>query len=262
LLFDLGNTLVRYWERHEFPGLLRSGIVGVREHLERKGLLTISPEVMWRNVEAEDHGRPDHRVRPLEGRLARIFQLDAAVCSEPLLEAICARFLAPMFARGSLYEDAIPTLDKARARGLRTAIVSNTPWGSPAKLWRAEVERLGLSEHVDVLVFCSEVGWRKPARQIFVHTLERLQVPAERCLFVGDDPRWDLVGPRALGMQALLIDRWGTAHESSEPAISSLGELWERIDWRLVSLNAAQRSEESPVSAMSLDLHRDSSLRC
>ena len=35
---------------------------------------------------------------------------------------------------------------------------------------------------------------------------QRLQVPAERCLFVGDDPRWDLVGPRALGMQ----DRWGT----------------------------------------------------
>ena len=32
VLFDLGNTLVRYWERHEFPGLLCTGIAAVREH--------------------------------------------------------------------------------------------------------------------------------------------------------------------------------------------------------------------------------------
>jgi putative hydrolase of the HAD superfamily len=234
LLFDLGNTLVRYWERHGFPGLLRSGILGVREHLKDRGLLTVSPDVMWRGVEAEDHGLPDHRVRPLEGRLIRIFELDAEVCSEALLEAMCARFLAPMLERGSLYEDAIPTLEAARAKGLRAAIISNTPWGSPAKLWRAEVTRLGLTEHVDRVVFCSEVGWRKPARQVFEYVLERLQVQARHCVFVGDDPRWDLVGPRALGMQAVLIDRWGTPAASPEPAISSLSELWERVDWSLV----------------------------
>jgi putative hydrolase of the HAD superfamily len=236
LLFDLGNTLVRYWERHEFPGLLRTGIDAVRSYLDERGLLAVAPEVMWRHVESEDHGRPDHRVRPLEGRLARIFELDQASYSEAMLEAMCARFLAAMLARGSLYEDAIPTLQAARGRGLHTAVVSNTPWGSPAKLWRVEVERLGLRPHVDVVVFCSEVGWRKPARQIFEYTLERLDVPPERCVFVGDDPRWDLVGPRALGMQAVLIDRWGTADASSEPAIAHLGQLWDRIDWRLLGI--------------------------
>jgi len=230
VLFDLGNTLVRYWERHEFPGLLCTGIAAVRDLLDREELLAVSEEAMWRGVKAEDRGRPDHRVRPLEGRLARIFELDAAVCSEALLESMCARFLAPMHARGCLYEDAIPTLQAARGKGWRTAIVSNTPWGSPAKPWRAEVERLGLAEQVDAVVFCSEAGWRKPARQIFDYTLARLQVRPERSVFVGDDPRWDLAGPRALGMQAVLIDRWGTHDETSEPAISSLDELWERID--------------------------------
>lgn len=231
LLFDLGNTLVRYWERHEFPGLLRTGIEGVRDLLAEQGLLAVSAEAMWRSVEAEDYGLPDHRVRPLEGRLSRIFELDAMVCTEPLLEEMCARFLAPMFARGSLYEDAVPTLEAAWERGLRTAIVSNAPWGSPAKLWQTEVTRLGLSEHVDVVVFCSEAGWRKPARQIFDYALARLLVPPERCVFVGDDPRWDLVGPWALGMQAILIDRWGAEGQQCEPAISNLGELWDRIDW-------------------------------
>ena len=240
VLFDLGNTLVRYWERHEFPGLLRSGIAAVRGYVDEQGLLRVPAEVMWRNVEAEDHGTPDHRVRPLEGRLVRIFDLDAAICTESLLETMCALFLAPMFARGSLYEDAIPTLEAARAKGLRTAIVSNAPWGSPAKLWRAEVARLGLSEHADVVVFCSEAGWRKPARQIFEYTLERLQVKPGQCVFVGDDPRWDLVGPRALGMQAVLIDRWGTLQDSPEPAISSLSELCDRVDWRLLGLSSGR----------------------
>ena len=240
LLFDLGNTLVRYWERHEFPGLLRTGIAAVRGYLDGRGLLNVAPDVMWRHVEAEDHGRPDHRVRPLKGRLARIFELDESTCSEALLDEMCARFLAPVFARGSLYEDAIPTLRAARDRGLRTAIVSNTPWGSPAKLWRAEVKRLGLGPYVDVVVFCSEAGWRKPARQIFEYTLERLGVQAERCVFVGDDPRWDLAGPRALGMQAVLIDRRGTADASPGPAIAHLDALWGRIDWGL--LDASHRS--------------------
>jgi putative hydrolase of the HAD superfamily len=238
LLFDLGNTLVRYWERHEFPGLLHAGIDGVRDLLAEQGLLAVLPEAIWHSVEAEDYGLPDHRVHPLEGRLARIFELDAEVCTELLLEAMCARFLAPMFARGRLYEDAIPTLQEARSRGLRTAIISNAPWGSPAKLWQAEIRRLGLSEHVDVVVFCSEVGWRKPARQIFDHALARLQVPPERCVFVGDDPRWDLVGPRALGMQAVLIDRWGTAGASDEPVISNLSELWGRIDGSVCGLES------------------------
>lgn len=230
LLFDLGNTLVRYWERHEYPDLLRRAILNVRDDLEERGVLALSCDVMWRNVQAENYEWPDHRVRPLRGRLSRIFQLPTEVCSASLLEALCARFLAPMFARGSVYEDVVPTLQAARAKGLRTAIVSNTPWGSPAKLWRAEIERLGLGEHADLAVFCSEVGWRKPARQIFDHTLERLQVQAHECVFVGDDPRWDLVGPRALGMQAVLIDRWGALDASSEPAISNLNELWERVE--------------------------------
>jgi FMN phosphatase YigB (HAD superfamily) len=51
----------------------------------------------------------------------------------------------------------------------------------------------------------------------------------ERCLFVGDDPRWDLVGPRALGMQALLIDRAGGPAVADESPIQSLDELEGRL---------------------------------
>jgi len=59
----------------------------------------------------------------------------------------------PIFARGRCYEDTLPTLQRLRAGDFKTAIVSKTPWGSPAVLWREEMERFGLSEWMDVVVF-------------------------------------------------------------------------------------------------------------
>jgi putative hydrolase of the HAD superfamily len=128
-----------------------------------------------------------------------------------------------------VYDDVEPTLARLRGAGIKTAIVSNSPWGSPAALWRKEIERLGLRRQVDADVFCGDVGWRKPARPIFERVLRELGVPAARSLFVGDDPRWDLVGPRALGMRAVLIGRTGRGDVEERP-IRSLDELWQRFD--------------------------------
>jgi putative hydrolase of the HAD superfamily len=232
LLFDLGNTLVQYWERAEFPGILRQAITEVSDYLDQRGLLGVSAPELWERVEGENHESPDRHVRPLAGRLARIFDIEAAVCLDELLEAMCRRFMVPIYARGRLYADSLSALEEARARGMRTAIVSNTPWGSPARLWREEIARLGLRQRVDVDVFCDDVGWRKPARQIFEYTCSRLQVKAEQCVFVGDDPRWDLVGPRAVGIEAILIERREAGRSLEEAPIRGLHELWDRIDLR------------------------------
>jgi len=206
ILFDLGNTLVRYFDRAEFPAILRAGILGVRETLEERGMQRVDPEAMWDGVRAEDHEAEDHRVRPLEGRLARIFRLTPEEIAETANE-LCRRFTAPVFARGRCYEDTLPTLQALRAAGYGLAVVSNTPWGSPGALWREELGRLGLDLWLDAAVFCTDVGWRKPAPAIFQLALAQLQVEPRDCLFVGDDPRWDQAGPEALGMETCLIER-------------------------------------------------------
>jgi len=229
VLFDLGGTLVEYFERSEFPNILKQAINEVQSYLSQRRLLQISPEVMWRRVSEEDYEAKDYRVRPLEERLARIFQLDDLAQSSDLVKAMCQCFMKPIFARGRCYEDTLPTLQELRSRGFKTAIVSNTTWGSPANLWREEIKRLGLSAYVDVVVFCRDVGWRKPAKQIFEFTLKKLQVLPQHCIFVGDDPRWDLVGPRAVGIEALLIDRQGTSQDFREESIKNLYELPGRL---------------------------------
>ena len=118
--------------------------------------------------------------------------------------------MRPICALGRRYDDVLPALKKLQAEGVRTGLVSNTPWGSPADLWREEIERLELTPHFDAIVFCRDVGWRKPAKQIFEFALAKLNARPDECIFVGDDPRWDLAGPRAAGILPILIDRTGT----------------------------------------------------
>lgn len=69
-------------------------------------------------------------------RFERIFQV-SIVGDQALADITCERFLAPIFAIGLVYEDALPTLARLRDAGVQTAIVSNAPWGSPPEMSRA-----------------------------------------------------------------------------------------------------------------------------
>ena len=203
VIFDLGNTLISYYRRKEFPVILREAIGNCREKLISKGVTIPDDQRVWLRVKEQDHGSPGNKVNPLSERLSTIFSVTGAT----VLDELCIEFMKPIFRTARLHDDAKPTLKALREIGVKTAIISNTPWGSPAYLWRQELRRHGVSELVDTVVFCGDVGWRKPDPRIFRHTLDRLGLEADDCLFVGDDPRWDIDGPMALGMDAVLIDR-------------------------------------------------------
>lgn len=94
-------------------------------------------------------------------------------------ERLTTAFLEPIFATAAMDPDALATLGALRAAGFRTAIVSNTPWGSPAQSWRAELARHNLLAAVDAAVFCVDVGYRKPHRAPFDRALSLLGVRAE-----------------------------------------------------------------------------------
>jgi len=221
ILFDLGNTLAEYYTRAEFPGILREAVSEAESYLDRHGVAAPTPEELWQRVQAENHEARNHRVRPLEARLRRIFRL----ADDRHLEGVCRAFMKPIFALGRCYDDVLPVLNELRSMGVKTAIVSNAPWGSPAHLWREEIERLGLRQRVDETLFCTDVGWRKPARPIFRHALDKLRLTPEECVFVGDHPKWDVAGPRAVGMEAIIIAREGATPGIGAASIAGLHEL-------------------------------------
>lgn len=223
VLFDLGNTLVRYYERSEFPTILEKGIGKVAERLRADGRLRADTETIHKRVAEENQEAADNRVRPLEGRLARIFEVD-----ETFAASLCAEFMIPIFQVGKVYEETIPVLKALRSRGIRTGLVSNTAWGSPAQLWRNELHRLELDSGLDHVIFCRDVGWRKPDRRIFEWTLQRVGAPASDCLYVGDNPRWDRAGPASVGMDSVLVER-GDYFADGGPSVHGLEDLLRMI---------------------------------
>lgn len=204
VLFDLGNTLVSYYRAADFPPILERCISEALEVLRAKGWCFV-PEDTLARARALNRERPDLRVWPLRERLSHIFEQGSQRLPDELLEALCARFLEPIFATGRLDPDAIPCLKRLRAAGFKVAIVSNTPWGSPGAAWREELSRRGLLDLVDQATFCADVGWRKPAPQIFQRALDGLGVQPSRALFVGDDLHWDVQGASAAGMVPVLL---------------------------------------------------------
>jgi len=88
----------------------------------------------------------------------------------------------------------------------RLAVVTNThsPFLVPAHL-----RRMGIDGAFELVVTSIEVGRRKPHPAIYRHALDKLGLEPRRCVFVGDTVVADYIGPRAIGMQSLLVDPTG-----------------------------------------------------
>jgi len=89
-------------------------------------------------------------------------------------------------------------LDALREDGLKLGLVSNA--FDPGWLLRRDLEQMGIEQRIDVAVFSSEVGKRKPHPEIFRRALSALEVAPERTLFVGDRLYEDIRGAGELGM--------------------------------------------------------------
>ena len=173
--------------------------------------------------------REDRAVWPLALRLRELFGMAAA--DAEVAERLAAAFMRPIFATAKLDPDALTVLSTLRKRGIRTAIVSNTPWGSPARPWRDELTRHGLLDAVDAAVFCVDVGYRKPHPAPIEEALRRLGISKEEAVFVGDDPRWDIAGAQRAGIQPILLSREPPAgFPDSIPIASSLRDVLRYAD--------------------------------
>jgi putative hydrolase of the HAD superfamily len=104
-------------------------------------------------------------------------------------------------------------LDSIRERGLKTGIVSNS--FDPGWILTRDLEEMGLAERIDVAVFSSEVGIRKPSPEIFLRALNELGIAPDRALFVGDRVRQDIGGAHGVGMRTVQA-MWYRAEESAD----------------------------------------------
>ncbi|MEI6230459.1 MAG: HAD family phosphatase [Actinomycetes bacterium] len=119
--------------------------------------------------------------------------------------------LSRMFDNFEHAHDMNALVRRARERGIRTALLSNS-WGN-------DYPRDGWDDMFDVVVISGEVGMRKPESRIYEHTLELLGMTAAQCAFVDDLPH-NVAAAVNVGMV-------GVRHLSYEGTLAELQALFD-----------------------------------
>jgi putative hydrolase of the HAD superfamily len=123
-----------------------------------------------------------------------------------------------------LFADVLPALGVLRRR-YALATLSNG---------NADLQRIGIAMHFAVTLNAITVGAAKPDPRSFAAVAEALDLPPPSIAYVGDDPRVDIDGARAAGMQTVWINRtgrpWPDDHEPPRHEVRSLAELVELFE--------------------------------
>ncbi len=211
VLFDWGDTLMRWAPGPDlleaghaagFAALGRRPVAGVTERFRDVYIASFFEPGVIEEVEYPDQVR----------RLLAEFGVD--VNDDELARFLEAEHAAWQPAR-QLASTTHALLETLRDRGLKLGLVSNA--FDPPDLLHRDLARMGVAELLDVAVFSSEVGRRKPDPLIFEHALERLGVAPERALFVGDTLATDVAGAAALGMHTCLAVWFRADDDPSAP---------------------------------------------
>ncbi len=119
-----------------------------------------------------------------------------------------------------VYPEVPRVLRALREAGYPLSIISNWQCGLAHFC-----HELGLVDAVDHIIASAEVRSVKPNPRIFREACDRMCVPCERILHVGDSPVDDVEGAMGVGMQVVLIQRDGQNTTSTAPTIRSLDQL-------------------------------------
>jgi 2-haloacid dehalogenase len=111
------------------------------------------------------------------------------------------------------FPDVPPALDALRARGVKTAILSN---GTPDML-AAAVESAGLESRFDAVLSVDPLGIYKTARDAYRLVEKRFGIGPEETSFQSSN-RWDIAGARAFGLRCVWINRTGQPDEYADLA--------------------------------------------
>jgi putative hydrolase of the HAD superfamily len=82
-----------------------------------------------------------------------------------------------------------------------------------------------LEKYFDPIIISSEVGCMKPDPRIFLIALEKAGVMADDCVYIGDNYYDDAVGSRSVGMEALVVNRFGNLGVEEIEDCSIIGHI-------------------------------------
>ncbi len=143
---------------------------------------------------------------------------------EPLASRIGRDYFERRESAMRLYPTAIALLERVRAAGVRTALITN----GGAEMQRGKVVRFELAPYFDVIVIEGEFGVGKPDERVFRHALATTGSDPSRAWMVGDNPDADIAPAVALGLHTVWVNETGAEapdHVRPHRVVRSIAEL-------------------------------------
>lgn len=111
---------------------------------------------------------------------------------------------------------------KAVRMKYKLAIISNdsSRWSKYLR------EKFNIDQYFDVISISGDLKIRKPDERIFRHTIEKLAVKAEECLYI-DDRRGYLEAAKRVGMNAILLNSRNVPYEGD--VVNNFEELMNKV---------------------------------
>jgi len=100
-----------------------------------------------------------------------------------------------------LYPDTLDVLPALKTAGF--AIVANTNRPCTGDMFLHDAEAFGFAEYLDHAICSCDTGYLKPHHSTFQLALERLQLPPDQVVMVGDLLHADIEPAKALGMRTI-----------------------------------------------------------
>ena len=198
VFFDAGNTLIRMDDAAIAAALGRHGVAATADDVQRaEWRARVRLDASLQPGASTEH--PDTGERYVVYVLDELGVRDGATVAA--LAAWRRSYNAPHGLWTAIEPGAAEALALAREAGLRTAVISNSN-GTVAAI----LDRLGLGRLLDFVIDSSEVGVEKPDPRIFQIALDRAGLRAHEAAYVGDLYSIDVVGARAAGLSAILMD--------------------------------------------------------
>src|ERR671910_1500744 len=97
-----------------------------------------------------------------------------------------------------LFADAIDTIRRLRARGVKIGILTN----GPSELQRGKLRRIGIEDEVDAVAVSEEIGVSKPDPEAYAKAIAMLGLQPNEVAMVGDHVVNDVAGSLAAGLPA------------------------------------------------------------
>lgn len=129
----------------------------------------------------------------------------------------------------SVHSDAQGLADDLTRKGVPIAIVTDNPAASQ----RQKLDRLPSSWGRAPVVLTDEISAPKPAIQGFRLAAEKLGIPAEDLVYIGDSPWRDAIGALKAGYRGVIIvQRPGAMHNASRQLLeANFPQFGSRISW-------------------------------